>query len=603
MPQTRWKVHFPPEPEPNPATTSPKLATSGPSPGQQKSDDDGLPLRAAHIPDDLDDAGFDENGPWPRRLVHVPSMTSHKWKPGNTYAGVANPKYSIISYTWGRWRIRDSHSLPTVKALQIKGVPWDVPRVDPAHFSAEMFGHILKLVCKMPPGEAADVAGDEPSSPSRFVWVDVGCIPQWRNSVVADSEIGRQARIFRGATYAFVWLTTGDLADIRTIQTKIHAGKSTNVLEDLQALGRLLDDPWFSSLWTLQESFLQDSAYVMASAGSVLSVEDLNRNGLMTLHGLRWFARSAVRVLQSRSHVEGLSPEFVAEFLVSLSRAGFTSPMSSPMETLACAQLRTSSFELDRVYGIMQIFGDEFRVGKARAAKTNSSSQSGTTTTPIHSFTLAELEGELGKLILEHKTLVSQVFRHNEAPLAGTAWRICGQATALSVELLAALRDKNNEEIARPRATLSTCLRDSITWATFKGKMCRFDEVLSCLTTLEVSSYVDVYLDAGPDHSLLTEDVKTLIQQFGSDSLMLLWISSVSPGDVHYALVLVKPGPEALAIHQTRRGWHANLDVTGLETWARIGVCQIYCEFERDADLLEVTSDIWVEQEEVQRWG
>lgn len=605
MPQTRWKVHFPPTPRPAPANPSAKpAATSGPSSaGHQKSAaaaaaDEGLPLRGAHIPDDVDDDAFDAEGPWPRRLVHVPTMTSHKWKPGNVYAGVANPSYAVISYTWGRWRIRDPLSLPAVTALQINDVPWAVPRVDPDHFSAETFGHVLKLVCGMSMGEEGDVPGDEASP---FVWVDVGCIPQWRNSVVADSEIGRQARIFRGAKRAFVWLTTGNVADLSTIQKKVRAGKSSDVLEDLGALGRLLEDPWFSSLWTLQESFLQADAYVLTSPPAELSVEDLNREGLMTLHGLRWFARNAVRVLQDRSHIEGCSPEFVVGFLASLSRAGLTSAMSSPMETLACAQLRTSSFELDRVYGIMQIFGDEFRVGKARVAATKSSSPAGTTTN--QSFTLPELERELGTLILEQKTLVSQAFRHNEAPLAGTAWRICGRAAALSVELLAALSEKNNEEIARPHAILSTCVRDSITWATFKGKTCRFDEMLSCLKSLDVTSYVDVYLDAGPDRSMLSESVETLVQHFGSESLMLLWISSVSPGDVHYALVLLKPGPEALAVHKTRRRWHAGLDVTGFETWARVGMCQIYCEFEKDSDLLDVTSDIWVKQGDIQRWG
>lgn len=549
-------------------------------------DDDEPFTRKANTPDDLDCTEFDANSRWPRRLLHVPSMTSHKWRPGNTYNDITNPEYSVISYTWGRWRIRDP--LSKVKALEIKDVPWDIPRVDSGHFTAEQFRQILLLVVQL----TQKVKISTESSP--FVWVDVGCIPQWRNSAVADSEIGRQSRIFRGASYAFVWLTTADPTDLWEIYGRIRDGESFDVLEDLKALRRLLDDPWFESTWTLQESFIQAGAHVLTSTGFSA---DLSQTGLMTLHGLRWFARRAVQELQTRNHVEGCTPEFVADFLTALLRAGFNSSMSSPMETLACAQLRTASDELDRIYGIMQIFGDEFRVGKARAV--TNPSQAATN----HSFTLVELEDELGKLIIEKKTLLSQAFWHTEPPLAGTSWRICGSARAISVELMAALSEKNNEEIARPHCILSTCFRNSITWATFKGKTCRFEEILSCLKPLIVSTYIEVYLDAGLDHPSLDEDVDTVVKHFGSETLMLLWVSSVSTGDVHYGLLLLKPGPEALAVHKTRRGWHAGLDITGLQAWARVGICSIYCEFENHTDLFEVTSDIWMEQEEIQIWG
>ena len=95
---------FPPEAKFD-CATAPKPATSASS-GQQK-DNDSLPLRIPNVPDDLDHKESDVNSLWPRRLLHVPSMTSHKWRPGNTYNGIVNPKYSVISYSRGRWRIRD----------------------------------------------------------------------------------------------------------------------------------------------------------------------------------------------------------------------------------------------------------------------------------------------------------------------------------------------------------------------------------------------------------------------------------------------------------------------------------------------------------------
>lgn len=41
-------------------------------------------------------------GAWPRWLLHVPSMTSCEWKPGNVYGAVASLAYNALSSTWGR---------------------------------------------------------------------------------------------------------------------------------------------------------------------------------------------------------------------------------------------------------------------------------------------------------------------------------------------------------------------------------------------------------------------------------------------------------------------------------------------------------------------
>lgn len=90
------------------------------------------------------------------------------------------------------------------------------------------------------------------------------------------------------------------------------------------------------------------------------------------------------------------------------------------MELLASAAHRTCSFEHERVYGIMQAFGDEFVVGKARE--------------PVKSagrsiFTLSELEDELAALVMDRYPVISQMFVDEEAPLLGRAWRICGRAS------------------------------------------------------------------------------------------------------------------------------------------------------------------------------
>lgn len=53
---------------------------------------------------------------WPRRLLHVPSMTSVEREGEDMYMGVEKPQYNIISYTWGRFEVSEGPSLQ-VKTL------------------------------------------------------------------------------------------------------------------------------------------------------------------------------------------------------------------------------------------------------------------------------------------------------------------------------------------------------------------------------------------------------------------------------------------------------------------------------------------------------
>lgn len=69
----------------------------------------------------MDHPSFDLACPWPRRLLNVSNMTLYKWEPGNTYCGVSSPSYAVLSYTWGRWRIKDKES--KVESLDIRGIP------------------------------------------------------------------------------------------------------------------------------------------------------------------------------------------------------------------------------------------------------------------------------------------------------------------------------------------------------------------------------------------------------------------------------------------------------------------------------------------------
>jgi hypothetical protein len=180
------------------------------------------------------------------------------------------PHYVAISHTWGRY----------VKAepwIRVKGVPWDIPQN--TCFEVGNIDQILSLV----PGGLD------------FVWFDLVCIPQGDTDTdTKNKEISRQAEIFRGAKYAVAWLNTienlnglyGEMA-VRALQSLrfiTHEGKQQqstavrsyqNVLSDLgtglfqpRPHGRNPSEwclnPWFTSLWTLQEVCLRPDMWICA---------------------------------------------------------------------------------------------------------------------------------------------------------------------------------------------------------------------------------------------------------------------------------------------------------------------------------------------------
>lgn len=165
------------------------------------SDMDGLPSPLAGDQIQEDDR-FEGIGDWPRRLLHVPSMTSLEWKPGNRYGDHAAPRYNAVSYTWGRYDLdipgaKRMKKYRDTKAIQIKGIKWPVPRISPEQFSVDQFQRLIWQACE----SVDDIEGQRD-----FLWLDVACIDQ-NNGPQKYAEIGRQAIIFHGAQRVFVWLT------------------------------------------------------------------------------------------------------------------------------------------------------------------------------------------------------------------------------------------------------------------------------------------------------------------------------------------------------------------------------------------------------------
>lgn len=179
-------------------------------------------------------------------------------------------EYVSISHTWGRWW-KDS-------PIAIPGVPWDVPQN--SRFEVAALPEILlNLVSHIP----RDI---------QYVWLDLVCIPQ-DHSAIGTREIARQAKIFRSARHAIAWLCdiesysgltrilnflsirllkmTDPEDQARLMLVKLHTkadiiGKGCGLLNESE----YSLNPWFTSLWCLQEICLRPDMWLAAKDGSLL---------------------------------------------------------------------------------------------------------------------------------------------------------------------------------------------------------------------------------------------------------------------------------------------------------------------------------------------
>jgi hypothetical protein len=138
-----------------------------------------------------------------------------------------------------------------------------------------------------------------------FIWLDVVCIDQ-ENRVVKILEIGRQAAILNGAKTTYIWLRSLDAAmlqgqanELSTAASRLEEDliDSSSLVSDEEmsdvshfylhdsfdatyepeclydevwtsTVKRVLQnfklDPWFTSLWTLQEMYLAPTAVLLS---------------------------------------------------------------------------------------------------------------------------------------------------------------------------------------------------------------------------------------------------------------------------------------------------------------------------------------------------
>ncbi|KAF2260842.1 hypothetical protein CC78DRAFT_522758 [Lojkania enalia] len=292
---------------------------------------------------------------WPRRLLHVRSMTSVERQGVDVYKGIKAPAYNAISYTWGRWAADDSD------AIKIKNVSWKIPGIQPSHFTVEEFNAAIR--------KAAENGNVD------FIWLDIACIDQGDPKIKLD-EINNQVAIYKRASFVYAWVvpwTTQDMlrslyiieaydlsqeepqmSRYRLVPTQDITTPSLN--EVSRALNDISAQPWFTSLWTLQEAYLCEPDLLSRSGDLLEHSLFLDRKDTQIhrpVH-LTWVNSMCWKIWTKFNRDPAPVAQEICRHIVD---SGILSLGCRNAAVLYGASAkRTAMDPLDSVYGIMQVY-------------------------------------------------------------------------------------------------------------------------------------------------------------------------------------------------------------------------------------------------------
>ncbi|KIW63922.1 hypothetical protein PV04_08886 [Phialophora macrospora] len=447
-------------------------------------------------------------GRWPRRLLHIDTMTSCEWQPGNRYGSASEPAYAAITYTWGRWKLKNNE-MTHVRAIGIKGTPWNIPRVNPTiGFTVKALQTVIERASTFPLSTNSGV-------PRRveFVWLDIACIDQRDGSLKAASEMGRQAGIFRGASFVFAWLSTLSIRQLNHIFRARNDFWRPNPEAALDALSKLTSDPWFSSLWTLQEAYLRTDAVFLSRDAQVALDPSGGQVTIDQFHPPCFTLRAAAYFVNELKSTTSEISGFVEKTWSQSTRRAYDQAVAlgnktglyalslrNPTATLILAQHRTAERREDKVYGIQQIFN--LRLGKTAPGWRG------------RVYSLEELEDDLAKQLLAHYPVQSQMHVFTKAAAFATAWRLNVSSAFPKMNepyspgvASARIADEDRRQVVKPTCKLWTEERGGILWGRFHGKACKFDfwtKVLDEVDDRTMGGYayvpaLTVFLDVTPE--------------------------------------------------------------------------------------------------------
>lgn len=529
---------------------------------------------------------------WPERLLHVPTMTSYSWSDGNIYGTRTEPKYNALSYTWGRWEVSQGPS------LQVKNITWAVPAVREDCFTVAAFQRILEIVCE----------GVE------FVWVDIACIDQ-RDRKMKMQEVGRQAQIFEMAENAYVWLHTWDTAYLRDRITKLDSltarlerelywqGRPVDDGSDnyvpacftdtawttsvIDVLGSFRQEPWFTSLWTLQEMYLRPGT-VLSRTGetvdisqSLLNYERFNKAAeIETVRQCGVSISSAVLELADfdleLDEVDDQALKRILELVECLGFEGATT--SNACVLYSATRFRNARDPLDCVYGIMQVF--DLRLGEAA--------------NPGGNYTLEDLETQMTVALIGKSVIWAQLFVHTHPPRPGKSWVISPYSIFPQRIDFIGMRTE-------PHAAVVIDTEDRLS---FTGGWCAFSALLTVLNNASGPSGYDIFLDSSPDDQssiptqlLDPQTIYTSDEHFDELSKHLLRLYPIGL-EVWFLGVILGEGDKdedlGIGLLVLPRADRHNSSTTGDPIWRRIGLC-IWSETTDDEPDSVEFENLWIQ--------
>ena len=514
---------------------------------------------------------------WPQRLLHIPTMNSVERDESNVYSGVSGvqkaekPKYSILTYTWGRWKIRNVKTFP---ALRVLNIPWDIPAIEEEHFTVEEFQKVVNVLGK----DGID-----------WAWIDVACIDQEDQDANAE-EVGRQASIFKNAHRVLVWLShlrndvlTSAVATIQKsgLELRDYVDRPSTSLpnKDIisslhQELSVVFADPWFSSLWTLQEVILRNDAIALSKEAEAI-VWDIGQYTYLTMfinlcqNVFQDLKRIDKKIEESTRQYLSLEPQRqeiekkVCETKQLILQAGFHFlHCSNPNVQYGIARYRRTSRDVDRVYAIMQIY--DLRVGKSIRSKERPP--------------LAELGDEFAAALNQKSPIMGQMFVHAQAPQQFKSWRITEESTVPD-RLMIYKEPRLRSELTMISRTM-----------TARGPCCPFFDLLSTIKNALKDPFdnaFELFLDAHVFDSLadqrriavssMSNETRLgaqVLMQYGHGNVWVLWLGDIGAEWNYPKNRSIRRGV-GLLLTRTDQG---NDEERGRFAYQRLGVCTWYTE-------------------------
>ncbi|KAI1157386.1 hypothetical protein F5B18DRAFT_209542 [Nemania serpens] len=506
----------------------------------------------------------DRLGRWPRRLLYVPTMISYEWSPGNKYGEHYAPEYNAITYTWGRWRLQPKER-PDVGSIGVSGVLWGIPRVHPDHFTTNEFEQMIRTAARAQP-TFRNTRTDSPPS-CEFVWLDIVCIDQREHSPTAALEIGRQALIFDGAKQVVVWLNTFSthnlnlaIDELSCATDRLEAKRQTcatlkdtdsrTLLHQIRSgLARLFSDPWFTSLWTLQEAYLRTDAVLAGRDGCIAdgpAYGGTSRNpaSLFDLIGV------CEPMLNSRFE-EQTPPDLYASIVTLIQNSGMQAlAEDSALATYLAAAQRKFTRPSDAIYGIQQIF--DARVGATAPGADHRKA-----------WSPEQLEIQLGSHLLRHHPVLSQMHVYTAPAALGSAWRVSklhsiippDQRFVAYTTTRAAREHDPDDPLEAPKCNLLVERVKEKVWCRFDGPCCAFAEFHKIFTQLSRhdilkdqmanGNLVTIYLDITPELSKCPEYRSAgyaMVPRGSRQNRLSLWLAKAFSPDTLSVLLLGRRG-------------------------------------------------------------